>query len=330
MGRIVKRLTGLEIDEVSLVNRPANQHGLVTIAKSYQEDNMGVYDAAGDEVFEEELEHGDRVYDDAGNEFVFIEEGVEDEEGDDEVEKGSFSPVQAFKNTQRFGAKKTATAYKNRVKGNVSAAGAKAKAGANTWADAHPTAFTGAALGGAAVAGAGAGYAGGRMQKSLGTQVLEELSKALTDNDRDQVFAKAADRFDEIADRNSQLEELVLGLYEDRDAEGFSELAKSYQLPVDPDEIGGIMHRASQVLPDEDLQALDRLFSSYGEIAKAAFTEIGYNGGMESDVLGQIFGMAGQEIVKNDNSFSQEQAVTALFSANPGAYDEYEAEQRRR
>jgi hypothetical protein len=31
--RTVKRLYDLEIDEISLVDRPANQHGLVAIAK---------------------------------------------------------------------------------------------------------------------------------------------------------------------------------------------------------------------------------------------------------------------------------------------------------
>ena len=34
MGRQVKRLSNLEIDEISLVDRPANQHGLVAIAKA--------------------------------------------------------------------------------------------------------------------------------------------------------------------------------------------------------------------------------------------------------------------------------------------------------
>lgn len=320
MGRNVKRLTDLEIDEISLVTRPANQHGLVAIAKSHQEDRMGVYDAAGDEVFEEELQIGDIVYAEDGTELKFVEEDDEDEgaeEGVMEMAKGSFSPGQVARNVKRFGVGDSAKAYGNRAAKDVK----------NTDAGKFVARNRGkVGLGTGALAGAGTGYAVG---KSLGTQVLEELSKALTDDDRERVFAAAAEQFDEISKRNEQLEELVLGLYDDRDAQGYAELAKSYELPVDPDEIGAIMFRASQVLPDSDLEVLDRVFSSVGQISKAAFTEIGYGGGMESDVLAQIFAVAGEAVSKADSSLSQEQAVTALFSANPDAYDEYESEQRR-
>ena len=322
MVRMVKRLTGLEIDEVSLVNRPANQHGLVAIAKSQQEDSMSVYDAGGDEVFEEELQHGDHVYDETGAEYVFVEDGEEavqepeNEYEDAAVGKSVFplsgAKVKAAGRLGRMSAKEAAEKAKN--------SGVAQHAGRNK---------SRYALGGAAAAGAGAGFGAGRVGKSLGTQVLEELSKALTDEDRNQVFAKAADQFDEISKRNDQLEELVMGLYNDRDQAGFSELAKGYELPVDPDEIGSIMFRASQVLPEEDLAVLDRVFSSVGAISKAAMTEIGYGGGMESDVLAQIFAVAGEAVSKSESSMSQEQAVTALFAANPDAYDEYESEQRR-
>ena len=320
MARMVKRLTGLEIDEVSLVNRPANQHGLVAIAKSQQEDSMSVYDAAGDEVFEEELEHGDRVYDETGAEFVFVEEEADEDEGEEDVEKASLIPRGPIR-PGWMGAKDKASLIGQGAK----AQGAKGADGAVDWAQKHKTPLIASAAG---AGGLGAGYTGGRMHKSLGSQVLEDLSKALSDDDRDQVFAKAADRFDEIAQRNELLEQMVVGLYEDRDAEGYSQLAKSYELPVDPDEIGAIMVRASQSLSEADMGTLDRVVSSVGEISKAAFTEIGYGGNVESDALAQIFAVAGDAVSKSDNGMSHEQAVTALFSANPDAYDQYEAEAR--
>ena len=65
MTRMVKRLSQLEIDEVSLVDRPANQHGLVAIAKNDQEDAMpDLFDAEGTPVELEDLQVGDFVYDD--------------------------------------------------------------------------------------------------------------------------------------------------------------------------------------------------------------------------------------------------------------------------
>jgi hypothetical protein len=326
MVRMVKRLTGLEIDEVSLVNRPANQHGLVAIAKSQQEDSMSVYDAGGDEVFEEELTHGDHVYDETGAEYVFVEDGQEAIDDSEQVEDEEDEEPQAVGKGvfPLSGAKVKAAGRLGR--GAAKDAGAKAK----KFGSAHKKeAQFGGIAGGLVGAGAAGGYAAGRVKKSLGTQVLEELSKALTDDDRNQVFAKAADQFDEISKRNDELEQLVMGLYNDRDEAGYNELAKSYELPVDPDDIGGIMFRASQVLPEEDLAVLDRVFSSVGQISKAAMTEIGYGGGMESDVLAQIFAVAGEAVSKSESSMSQEQAVTALFAANPDAYDEYESEQRR-
>jgi hypothetical protein len=336
MGRTVKRLSGLEIDEVSLVDTPANQHGLVAIAKSHTEDSMSVYDAEGNEVFEEELGHGDRVYDDAGNEFVFVEgdtgdAGVTDgttstdyvddagEYDEREVGKG-FLPLSS--------SKVKAAGRLGRQKGRAAAAWGR-EAGERAGAHVHERRGRYGAGAGVA-AGAGAGYAGGRVGKSLGDQVLEELSKSLTEGDRDEVIAKALDRFDEISKRNDRLEETVEALIEEREAEGYFELAKGYELPIDPNQIGGIMHRAAQFLPEEDLQALDRVFSSVGQVSKAAYEQIGYDGSMDSDVLGQVFEIAGQAVSKSDSSLSQEQAVTALFSANPAAYDEYEAEQRRR
>jgi len=345
MGRMVKRLSNLEIDEVSLVDRPANQHGLVAIAKSYQEDNMAVFDGEGNEVLEEELEHGDTVYDDQGNEFVFVEDGAdeggEDEGFEDEVGKAFRVPakVRAAGRLGRMKARGEASWARERTAATGREAGERIGRRAQslrTAADMQYRAIpaggrAGIRYGGAAGGGAaGATYVNHKVGKSMGDQVLEELSKALNDSDRDQVFAKAFEQFEGIAKRNEDLEEQVAFLMEERDQEGFSELAKSYELPVDPDEIGGLMYRAAQSLPEADVAALDRLFSSYGEISKAAMSEIGYSGTMESDVLGQVFAIAGEAIAKSDSDMTQEQAVTALFSANPAAYDEYEAEQNRR
>jgi hypothetical protein len=80
MGRTVKRLSGLEIDEISLVDRPANQHGLVAIAKndSQEEDMPTLFDADGNEVDESQLQVGDFVYDEDGVEYQ-LRDDVEEE-----------------------------------------------------------------------------------------------------------------------------------------------------------------------------------------------------------------------------------------------------------
>lgn len=86
MGDVAKnKLFAMEIDEISLVDRPANQHASVLISKADtpEEDAMGYVDADGNPVDENELEHGDVVYSDSGEPFVYVEEG---READFEVE----------------------------------------------------------------------------------------------------------------------------------------------------------------------------------------------------------------------------------------------------
>jgi hypothetical protein len=353
MGRTIKRLSGLEIDEVSLVDRPANQHGVVAIAKR-QEDVMGIYDAEGTEVSEEELEHGDFVYDDQGNEFVFVEDGVDEEALDNELQmvgKGAGSAATRFKTAAEYADAKKAKSIKSRFKaakdsanggpdwfksgsaraGNAvgGAVGAAQHAGEQAGAHVgrHKLAYGGGAAGATAVAGGGA-IGAHQMRKSLGDSVMESLSKSFTDDDRNEVIAKAMDYVDEISKRNEYLEDAVASILEDRDVTGYVELAKSYDLPVDPEEIAGIMYRASQSLPEGDVATLDRLFSSMGEVNKAYYDEIGYSGSYEGSALSEVFAAAGEVVSKSGTAMSQEQAVTALFDANPAAYDEYEAEQR--
>jgi hypothetical protein len=347
MGRTVKRLSGLEIDEVSLVDRPANQHGIVAIAKR-QENTMSIFDAEGNEVEVEELQHGDFVYDDDGTELVFLEDNGEDNEPqeqyeyDDELESVGKASAQSLRTISGMRARA--------LPGQVSEAGHRTSARARQLADrakrkgqSASTAAgmqyraipqggrTGLKYGATGTAAAGAGYGGGRRgtkAASLGDQVMESLSKALTDDDRSEVIAKAMDLVQDISDRNADLEDAVAQIQANSDVEGYYELAKGYELPVDPEEIAGIMYRASQTLPEDDVATLDRLFSSMGEVNKAYFNEIGYSGGYEAGALGEIYAAAGDVVSKSGGGLSPEQAVTALFDANPAAYDEYEAEQR--
>lgn len=281
-----------------------------------------IFDAQGNEVDGEQLEHGDVVYDDQGNEFVFVEGDV-GEGGDEEYENDPRDDYAEVGKAIVPGGKL------GRVGQYARYGEAKAKQGARQFGQHvkdNKLVYTGGTAG---ATGLAAGYAGGKVGKSLGTEVLELLSKSLTDTDRDEVIAKAMDVVDEVAKRNAYLEGVVADIIEDRQASDYVELAKGYELPGDEDTIGGLMYRASQSLPEQDVVLLDRLFSSVGEISKSGgFEQIGYDGHSESDVLSQVYAAAGEAVSKSDQMVTQEQAVTALFSANPAAYDEYEAEQR--
>ena len=167
--------------------------------------------------------------------------------------------------------------------------------------------------------------------KSLSEEVLTGLSKALTDDDRDEVIAKAMGYVQDVAEQNAQLQDAVQDLLDQRELESYGAVAKNYgPLGVDDEALAGVLMRASAYLPDQDLAVLDRILSGAGEVTKAYFDEVGVSGFGESGVMDQVYGIANSAVAKGADVTSQEQAVTAIFDTNPAAYDEYEAEQRLR
>lgn len=73
MARKVKELRDLEIDEISLVDKGANQHAKTVIAKRHdEEENMKYFDKDQNPVDVTSLQPGDTVYDEQGNEFEMV------------------------------------------------------------------------------------------------------------------------------------------------------------------------------------------------------------------------------------------------------------------
>jgi hypothetical protein len=92
MKKSVSKLMDLDIDEVSLVDRGANQHSLVAFSKSLTEadsseesmsDTIAVFSETGDPVDLDSLYDGAVVYDAEGNELVYV---LDPEEEDEAVE----------------------------------------------------------------------------------------------------------------------------------------------------------------------------------------------------------------------------------------------------
>src|SRR4051812_46190129 len=74
MSKRVNKLLGLEIDEVSLVDRPANQLGLVTITKRDEGAVDEIFDAEGNLIDPSTLQPGDYFYGPDGEEFRALTE----------------------------------------------------------------------------------------------------------------------------------------------------------------------------------------------------------------------------------------------------------------
>src|SRR5215203_5997361 len=82
MPKPIKNLTNMEIDEISLVDKGANQHAMITIAKrapeedAMPEEQIELFDNEGQALDQESLEDGQIVYDGEGNAYEFtLEEG---------------------------------------------------------------------------------------------------------------------------------------------------------------------------------------------------------------------------------------------------------------
>lgn len=311
MGRTVSKLIDLDIDEVSLVDRGANQHSLVAFSKSLQEgadDNLeesmsadvAVFSEAGEEVDVEALEHGDTVFDADGNEYVFVADDEDDNEGDDEDEVGK---ANVLRTAQVMGKR-------------------RGRQGLAAW-NKIPTS---AKIAGAAGAGAGAGLAAGAaVNKSLSEEILEEFSKAVTDKDREQVIAKAMEQVEAAQEEARVAKEWAEAEHDARMTEAFISKAAEYNLPVAADVLGPILKSLAEVLSDEQLDVLDEVFNAVGD---TLYNEIGYvGGGSNSSVFDQVDALAGEYVGKSD--YSKEQAITAMFEANPSAYDAYISEMGR-
>jgi len=153
----------------------------------------------------------------------------------------------------------------------------------------------------------------------------EELSKALTDDDRDQAISKALAAVDAYADQAAAAEEIAKSERDMRLDREYTEIAKSYNLPVHPGVLGPVMKRLAENMSEDDCAVIAKCFDAASE---ALFDEVGYQGGGDNaDIFSQAQATVDQMVSKSGGS--REQALADLFESNPAAYDEYLAENQR-
>lgn len=309
MKKSVSKLVDLDIDEVSLVDRSANQHSLVSFSKSLAsgvvinpEESMSadfaVFNELGEQIDAEDLELGDIVFDEAGEQIVIVEAD------DDEVGKAGTDLVRA--GGKLVGGDRAASrSWMNRNRRKL---------------------LIGAGAGAGVGAVGGAGYAmnrrGDGVGKSLSAGILEDFSKAVTERDREEIIAKAMDEVSKAQEIAAEALAYAESEHDARMEEAFISKAAEYNLPVSPEVFGPILKSLAYALEDEELEILDAIFNAVGD---ALYNEIGYVGeSSNSSVLDQVDALAGEYVGKSDLSHAQ--AVTAMFEANPSAYDAYISE----
>lgn len=281
MGRKVQKISDLVIDEVSLVDKGANQHAVVTIAKSadgveeeMSMDDLELFDEQGQLLDVASLQEGDTVYDEDGTEYEIEYDDADDELVEDEPNyEEERVPAMVGKSDSPF------------RRGSVS-----------------------------------------KSQTDYATEIRKALSSATTDSERDEIITKALGETSalkqevEIAKRAAETERQI------RIEKEYTEIAKSYNLPIDDAELGGVLMRAAESLPVEDCEVIAKCMEAAGA---AIFQEYGMiGGGDNADVMDQVTATVSKS--NKEGARMSEADVASFFDANPDLYDEYLSESKHR
>lgn len=268
-----KRVRDMEFDEVSTVDLPANQHGVIVLAKrASQEDTVADYfDADGNAVDIDDLEIGDVVADAEGN---LYEIGVGDDNELDNQEE-------------------------------LELVGKSAELPA----------------------------ARGELSKSALQTLSEQLSKAVNDGDREELYksalAELAKRADDAEARTFQLMEIAKGEHDLRLEREYIAKAAEYNVPIAAEELGPVLKRCAESLSDEDCSVLHKALTAAGEML---YSEAGFDGqAANDDPFAVVDAFIDGELAKRDggSQVSKEQAIGSFFDDNPRAYDQYRAARGR-
>lgn len=276
-ARTAKHVSDMEIDEISLVDRPANQHALVTIAKrrAPEEDVMPdevYYDAQGEEVDPSQLKFGDHVFDADGTEYV-LEEDDDEDLADEERELEAAGVSKAFEDTA---------------------------------------------------------------VSELGASLLEELSKAVTESDKNEVIAKALAQTAALSKRLHEAEEIAKSERTMRLQKEYISKAAEYNVPVAPEDLGPVLMRMAvdengNAWPEgsqhyRDCAVIHKALTAAGNML---FEEAGYDGNADNDdpmmVIDQIIA---ESVSKSQGEVSKFAATEQFFMDHPEAYDAYKQDMK--
>jgi len=353
-NRRTRSVHDMEIDEISLVDRPANQHALVTIAKRANEEDAvpeEYFDPqSGEEVDVSELQDGDVVVDAEGNAFEFTAdddgqyaEGAVDDGAYAEV--GKAAGMRRFTDSAGYAARRAARAhgaeqaaahaggggFAPRASQSAQAFGAgrgrmaASRAGNRVWGQGQTARRRkiGAGVATTAIGGGLAGEEAHRLKKSFADEVREELSKAVTDADRDEVLAKALGQLDEYEAGIAEAQQIAKSERDLRLTREYIAKAAEYNVPVDPEDLGPVLLHMAEALPYEDCLVIHKALSAAGEML---FDEAGYTGQADNlDPFEQVEALLDERVSKGNEPVSKAKAVTEFFDNDPRAYDEYRA-----
>jgi hypothetical protein len=151
-----------------------------------------------------------------------------------------------------------------------------------------------------------------------------ELSKAVTDIERDEVVSKAFGTISSLERELQETREIAKAEQNIRLTREYVEVAKSYNIPTSPEVLAPVLMRMAETMSDADCSVIHKALSGAGS---ALFAEIGYiGGGDNADVMSQVDAAIEASISKSGATISKAEATAEFFERNPEAYDEYLAD----
>jgi ribosomal protein L31 len=318
MPRPIRHLTDMEIDEISTVDKAANQYSRFVIAKrAPEEDEMPkLYNQEGQPLDEDNLDFGDIVYDDEGNAYEYVEEESEVQE-DEPVPELANVGKSAFFEQQTTNGPATGSFSKS-VMEELSKA----------FSDSDRDAVIAKALGRVEEIEQRYEEVAKAAQAERDLRLTREyISKAFSDSDRDAVIAKALGRVEEIEQRYEEVAKAAQAERDLRLTREYISKAAEYNLPVAPAELGPVLYRMAETMSYDDCAVIAKCLETAGSML---FEETGYQGGGDNaDIYSQVEAHAYDTFGKAED-YSPVTAINKVFDTNPDAYDEYLAAQRNR
>lgn len=158
-------------------------------------------------------------------------------------------------------------------------------------------------------------------EPSFEQDVRWELSKAVTDEARDEVIAKAAGYIEHLEGLVHKAQADVETEREIRREVEYMEIAKSYGgLPVGEEALAAALMDCADNLDESSIVTLQKCLSAASD---SALMEIGASGGgFNSDVMAVIEEHANQGVSKSEGS-STEAEIAKAFEQDPSLYAQY-------
>lgn len=342
------KLVDMELDEISLVRKGANQHSVITIAKSLQGEEEEMEDELffedGTPVNVDDLAEGDIVFDAEGGayEITADDEGDDyddEEDGDEEIGKafpGTKGLVDASKRGWKAGTRNrgfqqgvrsgdytqgAANQAKSGYTRGGGLSGAVRNASMNVSQNRGRYAVGAGGVAGGGAAGGVAAYGYDKHRSNVGKSLREEFSKALTDGDRDEVISKAFSEIEALQAQAYEAQEIAKSEQELRVFNEYVSIAKSYDLPFSDEEVAKTMMEAEMTLSEESVAIIAKSF----ELASSMIAdELGFEG-IGTDRVAEINNDL--EVIGKSGNIND---FVGYLEQNPDAYDAYLAEQNAR